>query len=128
MALSLLTIIFAAASAGGGGLGGAQAAYMRCLATELDAAVGQRIDSESFARGVPSVCESETALYRRMAVAAIVGQGAGGASPAAAEKRFLDFDRANRAELITTFEERMRLRRGPSRVAGAPAAATRARD
>ena len=76
MAASLLTIMLAAASIGGGGLGGAQAAYMRCLATELDAAVVRRIDSDSFARGVPSVCEAETALYRRMAVAAIVGQGA----------------------------------------------------
>ena len=118
MAVPLLTIILTSVSIAGGGVSGAQTAYMRCLANELDAAVVRRIDGDMFARGVPSVCESETALYRRMAVAAMVGQAIAAPSPAEADKRFAEFDRANRAELLTTFEDRMRLRRGPSRVAG----------
>ncbi len=119
MAVPLLTIIMASASLGGG-FDSAQTAYTRCLAKEVNAAVTRGIDRESFSRGVPLVCQSETAVYRRMAVAAIIGQGLDGASPAAAAARFEQSDRANRADMISTFETRMRLRRGPSRVAGLP--------
>jgi hypothetical protein len=119
MAVSLITFVLASASFGGG-ISGAQAAYMQCLSSELEAAVVRRIDRESFVEGVTHVCESETALYRRMAVAAIVGQGPAGTTPALAEERFIAFDRANRADLVTNFEARMRLRSGPARVAGLP--------
>ena len=120
MAFTLLIIALSSVSLGGG-INGAQAAYMQCLSGELDAAVTRRIESAAFAEGLAHVCESETALYRRMAVASILGQGAVGTSPAAAEERFQSFDRSNRAELVTSFEERMRLRRGPARVTGAAA-------
>lgn len=119
MAFTLLTIALSSATLGGG-INGAQAAYMQCLSGELDAAVMRRIDSAAFAEGIGRVCESETALYRRMAVASILGQGTAGTSPAAAEERFQSFDRTNRAELVASFEERMRLRRGPARVTGSP--------
>ncbi|TVV70855.1 hypothetical protein [Sphingomonas solaris] len=119
MAVPLLTIILASASLGGG-LDGAQTAYMRCLSTELDAAIVRRIDSDSFSRGVTRVCQDETAVYRRMAVASIVGQGVAGASPVAANQRFDTFDRTNRDELVASFEQRMKLRRGPSRITGLP--------
>jgi hypothetical protein len=122
MAGSLFTIMLASASLGGG-VNGAQAAYMQCLTSELDAALVRRVDDESFAQGIGRVCESETSLYRRMAVASIIGQGAG-TPPDVAEARFASFDQANRAELVTSFEQRMRLRRGPARIAGKAAAST----
>ena len=48
----------------------------------------------------------------------MIGQGMNGASPIAANHRFDEADRANRAQMISTFEDKMRLRRGPSRIAG----------
>ncbi len=119
MAVPFLTIIVAAAAMGNPA-DGAQLAYNQCLANELDAALSHHVDSAGFAAGAARVCETETANYRRMAVAAMVGQGVGGSSPLVASQRFDRFDRDNRAELINTFENRMRLRRGPSRVAGLP--------
>ncbi len=93
MAATLFTIVAAAASLGGG-FDGAQTAYMHCLSTEVDAAISNRIEPASFARGVPRVCADETMVYRRMAVAQMVGQGLDDASPAAAARRFEAFDRA----------------------------------
>lgn len=117
MAVPLLTIIIAAASIGGAA-DGAQTAYMQCLATETESALSRHIDSARFADGVSQVCQQETAVYRRMAVASMVGQGVGGASPVVANQRFDQFDQDNRAQMISTFETRQKLRRGPSRVAG----------
>lgn len=116
MAAPLFTIVLAAASLGGG-IDGAQTAYMRCLDAELNVAVARRVDSDAFASGARRVCEEETALYRRMAVASMMGQGMAG-GPAAAAERFEAFDRGNRAELVDTFEQRMKMRRGPARISG----------
>ncbi|WP_156680304.1 hypothetical protein [Sphingomonas profundi] len=117
MAGPLLTIVFAAASLGSGA-DRAQTEYMRCLSTEVEVAVTRQVDSASFADGAQRVCQEETATYRRMAVASMIGQGVAGASPAVANQKFDQFDRDNRAEMIASFENRQRLRRGPSRVAG----------
>ncbi|MET0268835.1 MAG: hypothetical protein ABW173_00275 [Sphingomonas sp.] len=128
MGAPLLTIILAAASLGGGGVDGAQTAYMRCLDAELNVAIARKVDSGSFADGVTRVCEEETALYRRMAVASMVGQGMANASPVAATERFDAFDRGNRTELVAAFEQRMKLRRGPARISGLSAERRTQRD
>ncbi len=117
MAASLFTIVLAAAAMGGGQTG-AESAYNRCLDTEVEAAIARGVGRDAFVRGAPQVCADETAVYRRMAVASMVGQGMDGASPDAAGAKFDAFDRDNRAELISRFEQRMKLRRGPARITG----------
>jgi hypothetical protein len=114
MAAPLITIIAAAALGGPGN--GAQAAYMQCLMSETEAALTKHVSSEDFARGAQRVCESETVVYRRMAIAAMIG-GAGAATPAVANARFDKLDRDNRMDMINRFETRLRLRHGPSRIA-----------
>ena len=121
MAAPLLAII-AAAAALGSATDGAQTAYTQCLAGEMEAALAKHVASPDFARGAARVCESETATYRRMAVASMVG-GTAAATPAIANARFDRMDRDNRLEMVATFETRLRLRQGPSRVAGLAGAA-----
>ena len=116
MAAPFLAIL-AAAAVTSGPADGAKTAYMQCLASEMETALAKHIASSDFATGASRVCESETAVYRRMAVAAMIG-GAGAATPAVANIRFDKLDRDNRRQMVNTFEVRLRLRHGPSRVAG----------
>lgn len=102
-------------------LADAQIAYMRCMSAETDAAIRHNVEPQVFARAVGQLCEDETRTYRAAAIATLINSARGeanfdqNAAQASAETRFTEVDRATRAGMVSRFDTRMRIRRGPSR-------------
>lgn len=93
----------------------AQAAYMRCLAAESDAALRRRVPPTEFASGVALICDEETADYRAAAMPLLLSQatvGDGLTPQEQADHRFTAMDEANRQKLIAAYVAKLRARRG----------------
>lgn len=95
-----------------------QLAYTSCLSAEADTAIRYNIEPRVFADVVGELCETETIAYRAAAVRYLVdvARDQPNFDPRearlVAEARFARVDEANRAQVVSSFGNRTRLRRG----------------